>query len=201
MIKQVSGSTIQSLHITNCRAGVFITFAEALDLCLRSSLPLLLLAMSFLALSIANSPDESRAASVGLLNWHGNSTTSVLDFTTNDALLGSQDPFFWFLIPLFGFVSAGVCVILNYAALLILHILCSIYSLLSARPAWIRKNDQRKIGPAFSTASPRRRLLTTVFLLFLVSTLIPYQFAYMVACIVQIATCTRALRVAKENVG
>jgi glycosylphosphatidylinositol deacylase len=59
---------------------------------------------------------------------------------------------------------------------------------------------RRSIGPTFSSSSPRRRIMTTLMLLFFVATLIPYQFAYMVACIVQIATCVRALKVAKESV-
>jgi hypothetical protein len=42
--------------------------------------------------------------------------------------------------------------------------------------------------------------MTTLMLLFFVATLIPYQFAYLVACMVQIATCIRALRFARENV-
>lgn len=35
----------------------------------------------------------------------------------------------------------------------------------------------------------------------MVSTFIPYHFAYMVLCIVQIATCIRALRIARETVS
>lgn len=35
----------------------------------------------------------------------------------------------------------------------------------------------------------------------LVSTVIPYQFAYLVACIVQLATCVRAQWHAKETVS
>lgn len=34
----------------------------------------------------------------------------------------------------------------------------------------------------------------------MVSTIIPYQFAYMVLCLVQVATCVRALRIAQETV-
>lgn len=59
---------------------------------------------------------------------------------------------------------------------------------------------RRSLAPAFSTSSPRRRIMTTLMLLFFVATLIPYQFAYMVACIVQIATCVRALKFAQESV-
>ena len=54
---------------------------------------------------------------------------------------------------------------------------------------------------SFSTATPRRRLITTAVLLMLVSTVIPYQFAYLVACIVQLATCVRAQWHAKETVS
>jgi hypothetical protein len=38
-------------------------------------------------------------------------------------------------------------------------------------------------------------MVTTVVLLFLVATFIPYQFAYLVACLVQLFTVTRALRI------
>lgn len=60
---------------------------------------------------------------------------------------------------------------------------------------------RRAPPPAFAPTTPRRRIITTSVLLFLVSTVIPYQFAYMVACIVHIATCTRALRLAQETVS
>lgn len=55
--------------------------------------------------------------------------------------------------------------------------------------------------PGFAASSPRRRIITTSVLLFLVSTFIPYQFAFLDACIVQLATCTRALRLARETVS
>lgn len=60
---------------------------------------------------------------------------------------------------------------------------------------------RRNVSPTFTPTTPKRRLITTSVLLFLVSTFIPYQFAYIVACIVQIATCTRALRLARETVS
>ena len=72
------------------------------------------------------------------------------------------------------------------------HVFCS----------WaLTRYRKRLTAPAFAAVSPRRRIITTGILLFLVSTIIPYQFAYMVACIVQIATCTRALRLAKDTVS
>jgi glycosylphosphatidylinositol deacylase len=185
------------------RTGIFMTFTEALDLCLRSSLPILLLAMMFCSMSLASSSSHpSGSTSASFLHWSRNSTESAIDYTKNDLLLGSQDPFFWFLIPLFGLVSAGVCVLLNYAALLLIHLCTILFKAIIASPSWFRGDDRRRtLGPAFTPTTPRRRLIITSALLFMVSTIIPYQFAYMVACIAQIATCTRALRVALDTVS
>jgi GPI inositol-deacylase len=178
--------------------GIFISFAESMDACLRRSLPLVLFALSVMAFSLASSTSAPQS-STRFLNWHNN-TTEITDFTKNDLLLGSQDSFFWFLVPFMGIVCVGVCVIVNYAALLLVHITCIIYGIISSRPSWLRNGDKRRTPlPAFCPSSPRRRLLTTGILLLLVSTLIPYQFAYLVACLVQVATCARALRLARDT--
>jgi GPI inositol-deacylase len=47
-------------------------------------------------------------------------------------------------------------------------------------------------SPIFTSPTPRRRIINTIVLLLLVATVIPYQFAYIVGCIVQVATCVRA---------
>jgi hypothetical protein len=44
-----------------------------------------------------------------------------------------------------------------------------------------------------------QRIIVTGVLVLLVVTVIPYQFAYMVLCLVQIATCIRALTGARES--
>lgn len=51
----------------------------------------------------------------------------------------------------------------------------------------------------FATTGGRQRLITTAILLLLITTLIPYQFAYMVLTIVQLCTCVRALRLARDT--
>lgn len=100
--------------------------------------------MSFLAVSIgASNSVTSKPTSRGLFRWRGNATETVIDYTRNDILLGSPDPFFWFLIPLFGLASAGICVIINYAALMVLHMLSFLYGLVTAKPAWVRNDDKR----------------------------------------------------------
>lgn len=61
--------------------------------------------------------------------------------------------------------------------------------------------DRRSIAATFVASSPRRRVTTTLVLLCFVAFVVPYQFAYLVACIVQLATTVRALRFAHDNVS
>ncbi|KAK2758383.1 GPI inositol deacylase [Arachnomyces sp. PD_36] len=150
---------------------IFITFMESLNLCLRSSLPVFFLALSLFAMSLATT-----GALVGgrPSRWRTNATESAVDFTKNDLLLGAQDTFFWFLVPLFGLISVGVCVVVNYAALALTYLLSFLYALLTQTTGYIKHEYKR-------------------------NSLIPYQFAYVVACIVQLATCTRASWHARET--
>jgi glycosylphosphatidylinositol deacylase len=120
--------------------GYFITFTEGLDSALHSSLPILLLAMSLLASSLATS--TALPTSEDALPLRTNSTETPVDFTKNDLLLGSQDTFFWFLVPIFGLISVGVCVILNYLTLVLLSVLSFIYGALNSRSGYIRRDDK-----------------------------------------------------------
>lgn len=180
--------------------GVFIPFAESLDLCLRQSLPLVLAALTFLSISLARESSASPRESSGFWSgWSGNATESQINYSKNDLLVGAQDPFFWFMVPLIGLLCVGVCVIVNYTTLGLTHGLSILFTWLSIKPAWVRNDDKKRImSPIFQASTPRRRLLTTIVLLFFVSTIIPYQFAYLVACLVQMATTARALRYSRE---
>ena len=123
---------------------MFITFAESLDLSLKSSFPVLILSLTFLAASLTISTTAPpKPASRGFLGWGGNATESITDFTQNDLLLGSRDPIFWFLVPLFGLMSVGVCVGVNYAALGLTNLFYLPYNYLTVRPAWVRVEDVR----------------------------------------------------------
>lgn len=125
-------------------SGIFITFAESLDLCLRSSIPLLLLALTFFAISLTiSSAEPAQPTSAGWFSWRRNITETAIDFTKNDLLLGSQDPIFWFLVPLFGLLSVGACVGVNYAALGLTNLFYLPYTYLTARPTWVRVEDFR----------------------------------------------------------
>uniref|UniRef100_L2FFW7 GPI inositol-deacylase n=1 Tax=Colletotrichum fructicola (strain Nara gc5) TaxID=1213859 RepID=L2FFW7_COLFN len=177
--------------------GTFISFSESLDLCLRQSLPLMLLSLTFLSLSMTGSWPTGPGGF-----WHWRNTTSAAgDFQSNDLLTGTQDPFFWFLIPLIGVVCIGVCAVLHFVTLALTQLLGVVYSWVVVHPFGHGSRDERRRShsPIFVPSSPRRRMITTAILLFLVSTFIPYQFAYLVACLVQLFTVVRALRIASEK--
>lgn len=174
--------------------GVFIPFLDSLDMCLRQSLPLLLLSLTLFALSTGTAGfPRSR------IFWAGRNHTAAAGFAQNDLLVGTSDPFFWFLIPMIGLVCVGVCTIFHYMTVLLTYVVSIVYAWVVMRPVWTRHDEKKRVlSPMFSPSSPRRRLVTISILLFLVSTFIPFQFAFVVACLVQLSTCVRALRFARE---
>ena len=175
--------------------GVFISFDDSMYHSLRLPLPVLLLSMTFFATAFT-------AASSKNFSSHGQSShnATAVNFAQNDLLLGSQDTFFWFLIPLAGLVSVGACVLLNYIVLGLLHLLSFAIGMLAQRNGYVKVDDgQKSIVSVFVASTPRRRIINTAVLLFLVATIIPYSFAYVVACLVQLVTCTRALRYVKDT--
>ena len=117
---------------------------------------MVLLALTLLGLTISSAA-PSRPAPTGWLGWDGNATDPAIDFTKNDLLLGSQDPIFLFLVPLFGLISVGICVGVNYASLGLTNLFYLPYNLLTARPAWVRVEDVRYAK--YSSSGPRRILI------------------------------------------
>ncbi|KIW25327.1 uncharacterized protein PV07_08514 [Cladophialophora immunda] len=174
-------------------SGIFISFSESLDQSLRLPLPVLMLSMTFFATAFTT------ASSANIVSSSYTQTNgTAVDFTQNDLLLGSQDTFFWFLVPLAGLLSVGACVLVNYAVLGLLHFIVILSNFISQR--YLKADDGEKgMASAFVASTPRRRAINTAVLLFLVATIIPYPFAYVVACIVQLFTCARALRHAKDS--
>jgi len=179
--------------------GTFISFSESLGKCLECSLPLLLLSMTLLSLSVGQSGSPGHQI---FRSWQN--STSAIDFAQNDLLVGMTDPFFWFLIPMIGVVCVGVCVILHYMALGVISLLSICYGWSFGQQTRIEEKKSTSQFKSvqttvFSPTSPRRRLITTGMLLLLVSTVIPYQFAYLVACVVQLSTCVRAHYLAQNK--
>ena len=171
--------------------GIFVSFSEALNDCIRTSLPFIFAALTLLSVFLTepNIPASS-IVSKGTRNSFGD--------TNYELLLGTEDAFFWFLIPLFGIMCVGICVVINYATLGIIHLLALLYSLFSS--AALQTEDGGRIPTAFTVSSSTQRIITTCILISLVSTVIPYHFAYAVLCAVQLVTCVRGLKLARELV-
>jgi GPI inositol-deacylase len=176
-------------------SGIFISFSDSLDQSLRLPLPVLLLSMTFFATAFTS------AGSAGLRTTIQESLNGTsINFGQNDLLLGSQDTFFWFLVPLAGLLCVGACVLLHYLMLAILHFLVAGSRMINYNNGYVKVDDGEKgIASVFVASTPRRRIINTVVLLFLVAIIIPYPFAYVVACMVQLTTCTRALRYAQDS--
>ncbi|PTD12095.1 GPI inositol-deacylase [Fusarium culmorum] len=119
-----------------------------------------------------------------------------VDFHRHDILIGTDDPFFWFLVPLIGIVCIGVCAVVHYMTKALTHVLGLIYWAVTSFSLLGSTDDERLISsPALVPWTNKRRMITIAVLLFLVWTFIPYQFAYLVACLVQLFTVVRALRI------
>lgn len=130
--------------------GIFMSFSEGLNESLRRSIAVLILSLSFASVYLANMSQSGVTKNSTWSSHQGNGTESVIDFTKNELLTGSPDPFFWFLLPLFGVISIGLCVAINYAALTITHLITWVYSRIHAAPT--RNEDGRYV---FSLASSR----------------------------------------------
>uniref|UniRef100_A0A0D2XJT7 GPI inositol-deacylase n=1 Tax=Fusarium oxysporum (strain Fo5176) TaxID=660025 RepID=A0A0D2XJT7_FUSOF len=173
-------------------SGIFISFSQSLDLCLRQSIPLLLVSLTLLSMSMEGVP----ATWLGRWWYQAPAAPLSIDFHRHDILIGTDDPFFWFLVPLIGVVCIGVCAMVHYMTKAFTHVLGFLYWALTLLPLSSGAEDDGVARtPAFVPSTPKRRMITTAILLFLVWTFIPYQFAYLVACLVQLFTVIRALRI------
>jgi glycosylphosphatidylinositol deacylase len=121
-----------------------MSFSEGLNESLRRSIAVLFLSLSFASIYLAN---VSQSGLPKKTTWSGhksgNATESVIDFTKNELLTGSPDPFFWFILPLFGVISVGLCAAINYTALTITHAITWAYSRVRAAPP--RNEDGRYV--------------------------------------------------------
>ncbi|KAG6109834.1 hypothetical protein E4U13_005654 [Claviceps humidiphila] len=171
------------------QTGLFISFSQGLDVALRRSIPLLLLSLTLLAVY----PEGIRAV-VPQSSWNKRYHD---EFHRNELLIGTENPSFCFLVVFIGIICIGVCAALHYTLLALTWTLWSVYGCLGNCQYLLGNGDRHKrIAPhAFIHCTPKRRMVSTAVLLFLVSTFIPYQFAYLVACLVQLFTAVRAFHI------
>ncbi|KAF9969282.1 GPI inositol deacylase [Actinomortierella ambigua] len=115
--------------------------------------------------------------------------TSWMWVRWSDILLGANDTFFWFLAPLFFQVSVGIVI-------LIWTILNGLVVTSADILSFISRRGHTRVSPR--SRATRRRVITTVILFIMVATFVPYQFAFIVAVLVHIVSCVRALLVASN---
>ncbi|KAF2161178.1 hypothetical protein M409DRAFT_70008 [Zasmidium cellare ATCC 36951] len=175
--------------------GIFMSFTHSMDQCIRSSLPAIFVALTFFGIAVSKSSHSIWTRR--LLSTSTGTSEQTIDFTVNDLMLGTSDPFFWFLVPLFAIISVGICITMNYVVLILTHIFATT---LTRIRSWAKSNAEDATKTQHPTSfTMNQRIVTTGILVLMVVTVIPYQFAYMVLCIVQVATCIRALKTAQET--
>jgi hypothetical protein len=106
--------------------GVFMSFSQSMDQCIRTSLPAIFIALTFFAIAVSKSSHN-----VYTREWFSSTTGTPeqdIDFTVNDLMLGTSDPFFWFLVPFFAIVSVGICIAMNYVVLILTHIFAVVFA-------------------------------------------------------------------------
>ena len=182
-------------------SGVFMSFTQSMDQCLRTSLPIIFTALTFLSIALSKVSSDPRTGSRLEVNDDALAHRLPIDFAVNDLILGLSDPFFWFLVPLFGLVSGGLLIVFNYAIMVLVHLGSLFHRLVRAR--FVANNDQSIPGPpspvsVSNLTYSNARLTAPAILLLLVATLIPHQLAYLVLCAVQLSTAIRALGVARD---
>lgn len=188
----IVAATLFSQFRTFDRTGLFMSFAQAINQQLFTFFRSLLLYMLFLFVWSSiwhRSGERADDADVDYAEFSK---------SKHELFLGLFDIFFWFLVPLFGLMSLAICVAVNYVILILEYLLAFPYSLVRR----FSRRDHEEAGrglPNSSVKSKSRRVITTILLLSLVSTVIPYHFAYVLLCLTHIGTCVRALALARRS--
>jgi hypothetical protein len=105
-------------------------------------------------------------------------------FNAHRLLLGLQDPFFAPLVPILMLVSMGFLNLLSTALQVVLFIAAALCAVLA--------RFLTKDGTELAQRGPIRRLITIGILLGIVAILVPFQFAFLVACLAQFFSAVRA---------
>ncbi|KAG0042578.1 GPI inositol deacylase [Gryganskiella cystojenkinii] len=119
-------------------------------------------------------------------------------FRFSDALLGTNDTFFWFLAPVFFQISIGIVILIWLTLSGLVRSVAALLTFVSKRGG--RYVIGQAIGNMLSKRSRgvRRRVITTIVLFIMVATFVPYQFAFVVAVLVHIVSCVRSLLTAQS---
>ncbi|CAO3702752.1 unnamed protein product [Rhizopus stolonifer] len=156
-------------------SGIYPHFGQGLSFCLQRTLPIIMVGLTLCSIA---------------------QCTSYFNFTIwpishqisrQDVMTGNTDPFFWW-IPLLGLsVSVGIVCLLWLIVEGILRFMACLSECCSVK-LWPISRPQETLYQQI-----QRRTITTCILFVLVATCIPYQFVFIVAFLVHIIGCVRAL--------
>ncbi|KAI7862596.1 PGAP1-like protein-domain-containing protein [Spinellus fusiger] len=179
--------------------GIFPHFGYGLTFCVRHVLPLILVVLALVSyyqpigsrVFTAFNPTYSPTANYphNAFDWNAMWKKGTFPMAWHTILLGNTDPFFWW-IPLVG-------LLLSVGLICIVWLLLEVFLWMSAALCSLSMSlwaGSYRLYPRLSETRYQqfqRRAVTTVVLFVLVATCIPYQFVFVVAFLVHIATCIR----------
>ncbi|ODQ67667.1 PGAP1-domain-containing protein [Nadsonia fulvescens var. elongata DSM 6958] len=200
--------------------GIFISFNDGVSIFLRKLLVWVLGIASILTWAINTSIARSIFYFIepSLYSNMGEETSLYSSkfgtINRKEFFLGIDEPALWFMGPLFVVVAVGIVIFLDYGVTIIINLVARLMMTLSKLTdnfdgegfscddgTRIRQGDREQyFNPSKLTTV--RRLTTVGVLLISVITFIPYQFAFVVACTVQvIAVIKEQFRLLKPEYG
>lgn len=179
--------------------GIFPHYGQGIVYCLRNTFPLFLILASSCSIYQTITPSTTYTISE-ILQLDPETSQRVPEriaratFDWDDVILGSHDPFFWWVPIVFFIISVGTIVVVWGVLVLLLRAASAVATQVKRRKphAASAEPDMRRL---------HRRVITTIVLFLLVATFIPYQFAFVVAFLVHIVTCSRAIVKATATVS
>ncbi|CAG8433285.1 4166_t:CDS:10 [Diversispora eburnea] len=175
------------------RGEPFLSFSQGLALFVRQTFPKFLIAVTILSVyqSVTGASKTYSLTDLFPMDYTSGDMQKVIkakaSFNVNDTLLGNQDPFFWFLPPVFFVMSIGIVTF----CWVLLGCIVKIFA-----GATVFMSRQGKFSTHLVNRL-RRRGIATIILFISVATFVPYQFAFVVAFFVHIVSCVRSLIIAR----
>ncbi|EMR10828.1 hypothetical protein PNEG_00974 [Pneumocystis murina B123] len=176
--------------------GIFINIRNALKLFMRDTFLTLSIMTSFLFLCLSIFQFSRTINMDDLLNQQLKKKLWVKDtwklWNINKLFFGYRDSLFLFLGPLFITISLGFTIIFTQITYFLISFIAILCNLLQKRFIKIRYRKKRHFFCSFNFSLKfKQRLIAILSLLSLVAVMVPYQFAYLLACVIQFFTCIK----------
>ncbi|QSL66694.1 hypothetical protein MERGE_001078 [Pneumocystis wakefieldiae] len=175
--------------------GIFISITNALKLFIRDTFLTLSIMTSFLFLCLSIFQFSKTINMDNLLNQQLEEKLWVKDtwklWSINDLFFGYRDSLFWLIGPLFITTSLGFTIIFTQITYFLISFTATLYNLLLKHFIRVRYRKKRHFFYFNFSLKFKQRLIVILSLLSLVAIMVPYQFAYFSACVIQFSTCIK----------